>query len=302
MLFKFNLLTTNVSIMKRILFLLIFAFASVQVNAQQPADYFITTWETTTSHETITIPTAAVGGYNYSVDWGDGSPVSTSVTTSVSHTYIVPGLYMVKISGSFPRIYFNNGGDRLKIKSIEQWGTNPWSSMNSAFTGCENLVSNATDTPNLSLVTDMYGMFAFAKKFNGDIKIGNWNVSNVTNMYGMFGGASVFNRAIGNWNVSNVTNMENMFNGASAFNQNIGAWNVSNVTTMKSMFSTALKFNQNIGNWNVSNVTTMNAMFSHANQFNQDLGGWNVSKVTNMANMFKNVTLSTLNYDSLLNG
>ena len=36
--------------------------------------------------------------------------------------------------------------------------------------------------------------------------------------------------------------------------------------------------------------------------FNQDIGGWNVSKVTNMTNMFQNVTLSTENYDALLEG
>ena len=33
----------------------------------------------------------------------------------------------------FPRIYFNNGGDRQKLLTIEQWGTGKWTSMNSAF-------------------------------------------------------------------------------------------------------------------------------------------------------------------------
>src|SRR5690606_28212129 len=36
-----------------------------------PTDHFITTWETTTANESITIPTTG-GGYNYTVDWGDG--------------------------------------------------------------------------------------------------------------------------------------------------------------------------------------------------------------------------------------
>ncbi len=263
-------------------------------------DQFITTWKTTAANESISIPTTG-SGYYYSVDWGDGSS-ATGITGNISHSYAAAGVYTVKISGAFPRIYFNNGGDRLKIMSIEQWGSNVWSSMNGAFMGCENLVGHATDMPDLSQVTDMYGMFAFARKFNGDANFGNWNVGNVTDMTGMFAGASVFNHPIGNWNVGNVANMEQMFRGATLFNQNIGGWNVGNVTNMKDMLNTAMRFNQDIGNWNVGKVTNMNAMFFHANSFDQDLGSWNVSNVTNMANMFRNVTLSTANYDSLLSG
>ena len=46
----------------------------------------------------------------------------------------------------------------MKIKSIEQWGTNPWNSMESAFHGCANLMGNATDAPDLSGVTVMSNM------------------------------------------------------------------------------------------------------------------------------------------------
>ncbi len=263
-------------------------------------DSFITTWQTTVSNETITIPTTG-SGYNYSVDWGDGNS-NVGYTGNATHTYETPGLYTVNINGDFPRIYFNNGGDRLKIKSIEQWGTNVWISMNGAFAGAENLISNATDMPDLSMVTDMYGMFAYARSFTGDHNFGNWDVSNVTNMEGMFGGASVFNHPIGGWNVGNVVTMENMFHGATRFNQDISEWDVSKVTTMKSMFHAAMRFNQELGNWNVGNVTSMNAMFSNANVFDQNIGGWDVSHVQDMANMFRNVTISTENYDALLNG
>lgn len=266
-----------------------------------PEDYFITTWKTTAPNESITIPTFSGETYSYTVDWGDGS-IDTSIMGDAIHSYISAGIHTVKISGTFPRIYFNNSGNRMKIQSIEQWGANVWKSMSLAFTGCEDLVSNATDMPNLSMVSDMYGMFAYARKFNGDTNFGNWNVSNVTDMTGMFGGASIFNYPIGNWDVGNVTTMQQMFHGATVFNQDLGNWNVSNVTNMTSMFRTAMKFNQDIGNWNVENVTNMHFMFFHANRFNQNLGGWNVSNVTNMTNMFKNVTLSTVNYDALLNG
>ncbi|QAA83004.1 BspA family leucine-rich repeat surface protein [Aequorivita sp. H23M31] len=244
---------------------------------------FVTTW--TISDNSITIPTYPGADYEYTVDWGDGHSDS-NVGGNITHTYDSPGTYTVSICGIFPRIYFNNSGDRMKIRSIEHWGTNVWTSMNSAFAGAENLVSNATDTPDLSMVTDMYGMFAFARKFNGDANFGNWNVSNVTNMYGMFGGASVFNYPIGSWNVGNVTDMANMFNGATKFNQNLNSWNVGNVISMNRMFNTASMFNGVIGDWNVSNVIDMEGMFAYARKFNQSIGDWNVESVTSMRGMF----------------
>lgn len=265
-----------------------------------PMDYFVTTWQTTVPNETITIPTTG-SGYNYVVDWGDGT-VEPNRTGNAIHGYASPGIHTVKISLAFPQIYFNNSGDKLKIRSIEQWGTNVWNSMNSAFMGCENLISNATDTPNLSLVTDMYGMFAYARNFNGDSNFGNWDVSNVTNMYGMFAGASVFNHNINAWNVGNVTDMENIFYGATWFNQPLNNWDVSNVENMDNMFRTAIHFNQDLSGWDVGSATTMKYMFAFAIRFDQNLGNWNVGNVKNMISMFKGVMLSTSNYDGLLNG
>lgn len=238
-------------------------------------EYFVTTWKTTSADESITIPTTG-SGYDYLVEWGDGN-VDTGISGDATHIYAEAGIYTVKIHGNFPRIYFNNSGDKNKIQTIEQWGAINWTSMNSAFMGASNLVSNVTDIPNLSMVTDMYGMFSYATAFNGDSNMGNWNVGSVTNMHGMFGGAYSFNADIGNWDVSNVVNM-------------------------KMMFAHAWAFNQDIGNWNVGAVRNMDSMFRVASMFDQDLGGWNVSNVANMNNMFKDVTLSIANYDALLNG
>lgn len=238
---------------------------------------FVTTWAVDISDLSITIPTYGGETYNYNVDWGDGSPVESGLVADATHNYAVPGTYTVEITGLFPQIYFNNSGDKDKIMSIEQWGDNPWTSMKSAFMGATHLVSNATDTPNFSNVTDMYGMFAYAESFNGDSNINNWDVSNVTNMYGLFGGAY-------------------------AFNAYIGDWDVSSVTTMKLMFAHAYSFNQDIGNWDVSSVTNMESLFRVASSFDQNLGNWDVSNVANMRYMFKDVALSGANYDSLLNG
>lgn len=267
----------------------------------------------TSASDQFTIPTTG-SGYNYNVDWGDGT-VSGGLTGSTTHTFPSAGNYVVKINGAFPQIYFDNGGDRLKLLEIQNWGNIAWSNFNSAFRGCSNMDVTATDVPDLSSVTnmnymfnlvpslvgnssfenwdvssvtDMSFMFREATSFNQDISA--WDVSNVTNMASMFRKATSFNQDISSWNVSSVTDMSSMFNDASSFNQDISSWNVSNVTNMGIMFRYATSFNQNISSWDVSNVTTMSYMFSYASSFNQDISSWDVSSVTDMTFMFQGNT------------
>ena len=312
-----------------LLIIALFVLGGNAVYAQNTTP-FVTTWEVAEGSLGITIPTTG-SGYSYTVDWGDGGTDTTIHTGDASHTYTTAGTYTVSIVGTFPSIYFNASVDftnSRKIKTIKQWGSNPWESMNSAFQGCENLTIEATaGNPDLSNVTNMHSMFRDATAFNQDI--GGWDVSNVTNMSFMFGSADAFNQSIGGWGdkTSNVTDMSGMFIYADAFNQPLGGWDVSNVTDMGGMFAEATAFNQSLirwdvsnvtnmslmfayadafngdlNGWNVSNVTNMSEMFREADAFNQDIGGWDVSKVTDMNNMFSGATLSTANYDALLRG
>ncbi|MCA0153958.1 BspA family leucine-rich repeat surface protein [Winogradskyella vincentii] len=273
-------------------------------------DAFITTWQTTVANEMITIPTVGAG-YNYDVDWGDGN-TTIGAGGNASHTYNVPGMYQVSITGTFPRIYFiDDAVNAQKIISIDQWGTIVWSSMESAFFDCINLTMNATDIPDLSNVLTMRAMFRGCESLgNGtgnwdwdtsnvtnmsvlfnrcpsfNKNIGSWNTSNVTTMAVMFSLGDAFNQDIGNWDTSNVTNMGGMFIGQEVFNQDIGNWDTSNVTNMRAMFMSNTSFNQNISNWDTANVTSMAIMFWYATSFNQDIGNWNTSNVTDMSQMF----------------
>ena len=259
----------------------------VTITASAPGP-FITTWKTdnigTSCSTCITIPTTG-GGYSYDVDWNDdGTFDQFGITGNVTHDFGVTGTYTIRIQGDFPRIYFNNSGDKEKILSIDQWGSIAWDSMAKAFYGANNLTSGASDTPDLSIVTDMSSMFRKASSFNQTI--GNWDVSNVTNMAGMFREATAFNKPLGSWDVSNVTTMQVMFDKAKIFNQPISNWDVSNVTIMRRMFNEASSFNQPIGSWDVSNVTDLQGMFDEASTFNQPIGNWDVSSVTDMRFMF----------------
>jgi surface protein len=267
--------------------------ALITVNLNDVAEStpeFITTWETTSANEDITIyVNTDVSGYNYSVDWGDGS-TSTNQTTDATHTYATAGTHKVKISGAFPAIYseYANRANAAKLKTIENWGDIAWKSMSFAFSNCSNLIYNATDNPDLSNVTDMSYMFSSAPLFNGDIS--SWDVSTITNMLGLFNGASAFNQDISSWDVSNVTNMQSVF-ANSNFDNDISSWDISKVTNLSFMFYRCPAFNQDISSWDVSSATTMAFMFESAASFNQDISSWDVSAVTNMRSLFLNAEL-----------
>ncbi|MBC6425015.1 MAG: BspA family leucine-rich repeat surface protein [Ekhidna sp.] len=142
----------------------------------------------------------------------------------------------------FPRIRFGetNGVGSIiastmaatQIRTIEKWGDIQWTSMRNAFANCDNLTFNATDVPDLSNVTDMFGMLIRAN-FSGDIS--EWDVSKVTNMHTMFA-LSSFNGDLSRWDVNKVTNMFAMFN-KSSFNGDLSEWDISSVKNINSMFS-----------------------------------------------------------------
>ncbi|MFV0290183.1 MAG: BspA family leucine-rich repeat surface protein [Mangrovibacterium sp.] len=305
----------------------------VKVTVVDDKSWFITSWNVAAG-EKITIPTVGTG-YDFVVEWGDDSyPQHLVDGDAFAHTYAQAGTYQIKISGNFPRLFFNQttGVDKmeLKIQSVDQWGTIKWTSMESAFAGCEKLTLNATDNPDLSNVTSMEQMFRRCLVMNS-AKLNDWDVSAITNMRGVFVGAAAFNQKLDKWNVSKATNMEYLFYGAAAFNQDLSMWNVSSVTNMAHSFGSAVAFNQDLSEWNVSAVTTMEGMFEGAVKFNngnqafawttqtahvenmasmffgatafdQNLGGWDISSLLTAHNMFKGAELSVTNYDALLMG
>jgi surface protein len=251
---------------------------------------FITYWKTdntgSSDDNQITI-TTVTNDQNYTVDWGDNSQ-DTGVAGAITHTYSDTGIYIVSIRGDFKNIKFGVNTDCGKLLSIEQWGEGQWSTMASAFSGCANLILDATDVPDLSQVTDMSSMFSGATAFNGDIS--QWDLSSVMNMRSMFYSAAAFNGDISQWNVTKVTDMSSMFSGAAAFNEDISQWDVSKVTNMKGIFSGAKAFNGDISQWDVSQVENMGGMFNIATSFNGGISQWDVSNVTNMAGMFYTAT------------
>lgn len=277
---------------------------------------FISTWRTTTSEESITLPLREGFEYDAEVDWGDGTTgqITSFDDPDATHVYAEPGDYKVQINGIFQTIYFNDAGDRTKIISVENLGSVDWRSFENAFRGCTELIS--VSGGDVSKVTSMARMFRNATKFSQgnianwdtskvqsarsmfenaesfNLAIDQWDTSSLVDMGLMFHNARAFNGAIGNWNTSNVETMQWTFRGASSFNQPLPNWDTKKVKNMHSLFKGSSvilpsTFNQSIAHFDVSSVETMNQMFEDNPVFNQDISGWDTSMVKEMSYMFR---------------
>ena len=281
------------------------------------SDAFITTWKVSGDSDgrTVKIPVYKNiykhkinnAAYNYTIDWGDGSPIEAkSGYVSPSHTYANDGEYDIKIEGDFPgmtfsdeprsqgrRTYYSDAfpdnDDRAsesmgrKILFIKQWGKIKWQSMMGMFFNAYEMTGRYTDSPDTSEVKSMNHMFRNAMKFNSPV---NFDTSKVEDMGEMFKNANSFNQPV-NFDTQNVENMGEMFIYAPSFNQPLN-FNTSKVTNMYGMLRHAKAFNHPV-NFDTRNVESMSMMFSVAEAFNQPVN-FDTSKVTNMGGMFIGAT------------
>jgi surface protein len=279
-------------------------------------DVFITTWETTTAGESITLPYLnPITGSNYTgiIDWGDST---TSVNSYVNriHLYSTPGTYTVTICGTIEGWEFSSEtAGRLQIKTVERWGQlRGRTNLRPDFYNCSNLNINLVqDTIDLTGYSSLVQMFQGCSSLTSINNINSWNTSSITDMVNMFALCSLFNQAL-SFVTSAVQNMAGLFQFCTNFTQPF-TFNTSTVSNMSSMFWGATNFNQplvqGVNGWDTSSVTNMCGMFAGATAFNQNIGSWDVSNVTSnfdcgstfMAGKTP-LTFSTTNLDALLCG
>lgn len=253
-----------------------------------PEQGFVTTWDIPIGDLGLTIPVYGFFTYDFTIDWGDGTPVEnyTNADLNVTHLYALAGNYEVTITGDFPYMGgWNSCAGDSRLIDVKQWGDIEWLNMRRMFCGSGRVNFSASDAPDLSQVDDMHEFLREAHLF--DSNINHWNVSQVQDFTGFFYDATVFNQPLNNWNMSNARYLDQMFRVAEMFNQNINNWNISQAISMNEMFRSAFTFDQPLGNWNVSQVTSMSGTFYNAYKFKQDISSWNVSSVVRMNQMFK---------------
>ena len=196
---------------------------------------FVLEMATTGSAETVTIPCQNVGSFSANIDWGDGTADSTITTYNdgdLAHQYADAGDHIIRISGTFPNIYFANAGDKLKLKKIYNWGDTGLTILSNAFFGCTNLTSITSTVANTSSVTDMSGLFRNCSGLT-EADLSGWDMLGVNNTSLMFYNAPNLTTIgdVSGWDTSTITNMSNMFfNCDSLTDVPIDGWNIEAVT------------------------------------------------------------------------
>lgn len=231
------------------------------------ASAFITTWRTTGASETITLPVLGVSGMPIDciIDWGDLSTPESVTSDYPSHEYAVAGDYDVSITGTFPKWYQNNTGDKTKIIDIKQYGLNEWEGLQSAFFGCSNLIISATDTMQSGKVTNFDKFMTFATSVNSDLNI---DTSSGTVFSLFLYGATAFNSAINN-DTSNGVNFTGFLRDAIAFNQELSI-DTGKGEIFSDFLYGAISFNQELI-INTSSGLNFTRFLRGATSFNQPL-------------------------------
>ena len=185
------------------------------------------------------LPLASNGTTDAEVDWGDGS---TDTLTSwnqseTTHTYSASGTYTITITGTLEGWFINNGGDKLKIKEVKNWGNGNGLTLKNVnggyFMGASNMTCIATDAPIIS-ASNFQQVFRDARSIISGVK--NWDVSGVTNLIFAFYQANDFNEDLSNWDVSNVTNFRYCFERCFDLDQSFASWDMSSATDVGRMF------------------------------------------------------------------
>jgi hypothetical protein len=237
------------------------------------------------------LPLSSAENYNFDIAWGDGTVTETysGQFSSISHTYQQEGEYFISIKANeqygFPRVIFNNGGDRLKVIELVKWGEGRWKNFHSAFYGCANMTISANDillgdvefftsawrgcssiTSFPSINTSSGINFSAAwRDCSSMTSFGNINVQNGQTFNGTWRGCSLINSFP-------ALNMSSMSNGTSCFN---------GVTLPTSTYSSILNnLAQNNTNINVTLDAGANSKYSSAAQASKDIlsnNGWNIT-------------------------
>ena len=171
-----------------------------------------------------------------SVDWGDGRTdlISASAQGEKTHTYSAEGSYTIKMTPTTGTVgikgfRFNDGGDKLKITRVENWGELNWDS-NTMFNGCTNLSCTAPDFLH-RISSNLSTTFGDNDSLTS-LDVTRWDLNQATAINLMFSGCdnlSDFDPS--SWDVSNVTNMKFLFRNCESVDFSLADWNLSSLAT-----------------------------------------------------------------------
>lgn len=202
-----------------------FAGFIMQVDTEQPGS----------PNNSMIIQLWSPSTYNFEIDWGEGIIETNSFTdvSAITNIYSTPGVYDIKITGTFPRMYFYTEDDVEKITDIKQWGNIEWGAdgFYRTFCGGTNLNVTASDVPNITDGDTTRACFFSCSSLTGTEANWDWVFDGQFRyVIEMFYNCYNFNGDVSGMDVSRVLRFDSMFENCYAFDQPIGQWTVTNAT------------------------------------------------------------------------
>jgi len=239
---------------------------------------------------------SALTAYDFTINWGDGDSnyINTWDDASLLHTYATEGIREISINGKLTSIYFNYGTERLKIISIEDFGSvNLQANQSNAFNRCYNLASLPA-TGNLDFITNGNFMFSFCSFPN----FPNIDLPNLVNGNQMFYQNYDLLGVPSNMRLHNLEDGSNMFYG-------IRNSSLPEGMTLGKLINGDAMFRAGIGNATLPSTLTFASLQISTRMY---LGpkvlnipnSISLPSLTNGLNMFYSSTLPTVDYSNLL--
>jgi len=177
---------------------------------------------------------------NAVVDWGDGSTdtITSYNQAETTHTYSTSGTYTITITGTLESWYVGNGGDKLKIKEVKNWGNGDGLTLKdingSYFYGASNMTCIATDKPSVSS-SNFQQIFRSCRSIVSGVK--NWDTTGITSLVRAFEQANDFNEDLSNWDVSGVSFFGSCFRSCLDLDQSFATWDMTSAVNVINMFT-----------------------------------------------------------------
>ena len=271
---------------------------------------FITSWNTAntgvSNSDQVKLPIIDGSAVDFSINWGDGNEetITEIPVGGVTHTYDSEGTYTITMLGSCTGWTFQNGGDKLKILDISQWGTLFTAITNDgAFKNCYNMNLSATDGVKFTTFYEMFMSDSNTNAFVGNTGIELFDVSECTSFYKSFRGQiSLVDRDFSSWDTSSATNMEQMFlNAHSLVNPSFNNWDVSNVTNLSfflsGVYNLSLLNTPTFLNWDTSSCTNFGRMFLRQAFFQGNIDHFKTTLAANSSALFSMFQLNLNNFN-----
>jgi hypothetical protein len=225
----------------------------------------------------FTIPLgSAPAVYNFVWKTSDGTSGSHSSNSDLTLTFPSgAGTYLIYIYGEFPRIVFDNGGDRQKLIDVTQWGNIQWWNFNDAFFGCVNCAWSVTDIPDIRLVTNWTNAFRDTPFNQSNFSQWPFDKTKALNWTGLFQTSNTNILMPSGLKISNLLN---------TFRSNTGM-TTANAAPVES--------------YDMTSLTNAQSAYRFCN-IDPDISAWQIPLLANCDNMFTSGSFTTPNFSSFL--